>query len=376
MPPADRNGGMAYAPSGWDRDEEVLDTTPGRRGGVVAAVLAFALLAGTALVVLSHSGRSRKERTLPAPLPSSSQLVIFPPTPGPVADEGPPPALMISSTLYMVRDGQLIAHRPGTIAETSVTVGDPAETGGSYLLAPDPSQSRIWVVKSLPARILVYSFDLPSLRAVRQLHIEGQIAGIDELNGELYLSASAGVVGIGVKRDGLLDWTPLRGGHAIVADRARNRLLLLDEDGSAVHIRAESPDLTQPGTSAPLPLVTGTFLIVDGRIWAGGRRDPRRRRHATRSAYAPPDPAQRGRSPVALECGVRGGRRAQLPRPGSDQDSRLWCVDARSGKVLHTWSGVTGPVVVDVRPGAAVNRMYSVPSGSTPVQLPNGICPG
>jgi hypothetical protein len=283
---------------------------------------------------------------------------------------------MISSTLYMVRDGQLIAHRPGTIAETSVTVGDPAETGGSYLLAPDPSRSRIWVVKSLPARILVYSFDLPSLRAVRQLHIEGQIAGIDELNGELYLSASAGVVGIGVKRDGLLDWTPLRGGHAIAADRARNRLLLLDEDGSAVRIRAESPDLTQPGTSAPLPLLTGTFLIVDGRIWAGGsgvhgavvtQLDPRTLRPTRHSAVE-----ARLRSDAVFAA---AGARSFLVR-SSDQDSRLWCVDARSGKVLHTWSGVTGPVVVDVRPGAAVNRMYSVPSGSTPVQLPNGNCPG
>ena len=233
------------------------------------------------------------------------------------------------------------------------------------------------MVKSLPARILIYGYDLPSLRESRRLHIEGQVAGIDQLNGELYLSASSGVVGIaGPRASGLLDWTPLRGGRAIAADRTRNRLLLLDEDGATVRVRAESPDLTRSGISAILPFLTGSFVIVNGRIWAGGsdergavlvRLDPRTLRPIRHS-----DIVGRLGSGVVFAA---AGARSFLIRDVSG-GAGLWCVDADSGVVLHSWPSVAGPVVINVRPGAAVNPIYAVPSGSTPVRLESGSCPG
>jgi hypothetical protein len=375
--PGDRDGGGNYATFDLGPDEEVLDTSPrrpDRRNGFVALGVALLVGAVVAVLVAQHltAGKPRAAPTTPPPT-----LATVPPAPFPVADSGPPPALMIGSTLYMVRDGTLIAHRANTIAETSVTVGDAAETGGSYLLAADPKASRIWVVKSLPARILIYGYDLPSLRESRRLHIEGQVAGIDELNGELYLSASSGVVGIaGPRASGLLDWTPLRGGRAIAADRTRNRLLLLDEDGTAVRVRAESPDLTRSGSSADLPFLTGSFVIVNGRIWAGGggargavlvRLDPRTLRPIRHS-----DIAGRLGSGVVFAA---AGTRSFLIRDVSG-GAGLWCVDADSGKILHSWAAVAGPVVINVQPGAAVNPIYAVPSGSTPVQLDAGNCPG
>jgi hypothetical protein len=375
--PGNRDGGGNYATFDVGREEEVLDTSPrrpDRRNGLVAPGVALLVAAVVAVLVAQHlaAGKPRAVATTQAPT-----LAVAPPAPFPVADSGPPPALMIGSTLYMVRDGSLIAHRTDSIAETSVTVGDAADTGGSYLLAADPKRSRIWVVKSLPARILVYGYDLPGLRESRRLHIEGQVAGIDELNGELYISASSGVVGIaGPRASGLLDWTPLRGGRAIAADGTRNRLLLLDEDGTAVRVRAESPDLTRSGISADLPFLTGSFAVVNGRIWAGGsdargavlvRLDPRTLRPIRHS-----DIVGRLGSGVAFAA---AGTRSFLIRDVSG-GAGLWCIDADSGKILHSWAAVAGPVVINVRPGAARNAIYAVPTGSTPVQLEAGNCPG
>lgn len=375
--PGDRDGGGNYAIFDVGREEEVLDTSPrrpDRRNRSAAPVVALLVGAVVAVLVAQHLAAGKPRA---GPITAAPTLTTAPPVPFPVADSGPPPALMIGSTLYTVRDGSLIAHGTNSIAETSVTVGDATDTGGSYLLAADPRTSRIWVVESLPARILIYGYDLPGLHESRQLHIEGQVAGIDELNGELYISASSGVVGIaGPRSSGLLDWTPLRGGRAIAADGPRNRLLLLDEDGTAVRVRAESPDLTRSGTSADLPLLTGSFAVVNGRIWAGGsdargavlvRLDPRTLRPIRRT-----DIARQLGSGVAFAA---VGTRSFLIRDVSG-GAGLWCVDAVSGRVLHSWPAVAGPVVINVRSGAARNAIYAVRSGSTPVQLEAGNCPG
>jgi hypothetical protein len=371
----DRDGGSTYATDGAERDEEVLETgrpPSSRRTGVTWLAGALVLVAVAALLVAAH----RRPARHPQAAPTTSPVVPVQPLPFPVPDQGAPPALMLGSTLYMVRDGRLIAHRADTIAEMSVTVGDAAETGGSYLLAADLRRSRVWVVKSLPARILIYEFVVPALREVHSWHIEGQMAGLDELNGELYLSATAGVVGISARRTGLLDWTPLRGGRAIVADGLRNRLLLLDQNGASVRIRAESPDLTQPGTSASLPFLTGSFLVVAGHIWAAGRGvrgavlvrlDPRTLRPIRHSAAERP----LGAGAVFVAAGARSFLvRERVGGRG------LWCVDATTGKVLQAWPTVPGPVVIGTQPRPGRNPIYGVPSGSTPVALDAGNCPG
>jgi hypothetical protein len=374
--PADRDGGLEHAGSGADPDGELLDTGPRRSGartGVVSVVALAAIIAAAVLVAAQHRG-GRHGRV--AATASTSAPALVPTLPVPVPDTGEPPALMIGSTLYMVRDGSLIAHRAGTAAETSVTVGEPAETGGSYLLAADPTRSRIWVVKSLPARILIYAFDLAGLSELRRLHIEGKVAGVDVMRGELYLSTSAGVVGIAGPRSGLLDWTPLRGGRAIAADSTRNRLLLLDGDGAFARIRAESPDLTGPGISAELPFRTGTFMIVNGRIWAGGagahgavlvRLDPRTLRPIRHSEVE----RRLGSGAVFAAAGTR----SFLVRD-TDGGGGLLCVDANSGRLLHAWSGVRGPVVISMQAGAATNRIYAPTSGTSLTPLDSGSCPG
>jgi hypothetical protein len=374
MPSAGRDGGRSAAsdPPADPGMGEFLDTglRPwDRRRRVVA--LAIGLVAVTAIAVPAVQHRRAAHRfAAPSPSPSLSLPVV----PAPARQVGAPPALLIGSTLYMVRDGRLVARPSGAGMTSSAGVGDPALTGASYLLAADPSRSRMWVVQSVPARILIYAFDLVTLHEVRRLHIEGEVAGADVLRGGLYISTDVGVVGITGARSGLLDWTPLRGGRAIVADRSRGRLLLLDEDGASARVRAESPDLAGPSSSATLPFVTGGLVIVAGQIWAGGagpdgavlvRLDPRTLRPVAHS-------------PVEEELGsaavfAAAGQHSFLVR-STHGGAEMWCVDAVTGAVRQNWPDVPGPAVISTRAGS--KAIYTIPSGTGLRRLAPGGCPG
>ena len=366
--------------------EEVLDTAPNRRerrpsgpatGVIVAALAALALIA---FVVVRRDDR-------PSPRAIASRLVPTPPTavavlPPPVP-AGATPALLISSTLYVVRGERLLTRAPGRAA-TSVALGEPGDAGGTYLLLADVPGGRVWIVHSLPGRISVFAFDLTGQRELRVIHLEGEVADAAVLDRELYVSTDEGVVGIADRATDLLDWMPQRGGRAIVADPTRHRLLLLDVTAAPAQVNAVSADLTRPGNSAPLPFVVddpigdltrGDLAVAAGRIWAVGvgahrgvltQLDPRTLRPTGRTAL-------RSQLGVAGAMFAAGGERVLLVRSRAS-GGRLWCVNAESGALVHSWTGQSAPVVVATAGNA--DTVFSVPFGTTLRALSGAHCGG
>ncbi len=390
MPPAPHERGMHVVQ--WPADgstEELLDTNPGRREGrgrrtgtglILAAVAAVALIV---LVAVHRHGQRSPTAIVTPPVPAPSRGAVLPP----LVPEGATPALLIGSTLYVVRGEQLLTRPLSTAATTRARLGEPGDAGGTYLLLGDVPGSRVWIVHSLPGRISIFAFDLAGRRELRVIHLEGEVADAAVLDKELYVSTDEGVVGIADRPSDLLDWMPLRGGRAIVADPTRHRLLLLDATGAPAQVNAVSADLTEPGNSAPLPFVVddpvgdltrGDLAVAGGRIWAVGvgagrgvltRLDPRTLR--------PSGPSGLGsRLGTAGAMFAAGGERVLLVRSRNDAGT-LWCVDAGSGAVVRSWSGPPGPVVIGLVHGAGgAETVYTVPFGTTLQPLSGANCRG
>lgn len=397
MPSPDSERGLpAVQWLGDGPGEELLDTRPGarERGGRRAglAVMLAGLVAVAIIVAVAGQHHDHHPRSVAAtarPRPTSS-------APAPLArpsavPEGAAPALLAGSRVYLVRGQRLVTRTLGRAAATSVRLGGPGDVaGGTYRLLADLPGRRVWIVNTVPGLVTIFAVDLSGQHQLRELHFEGEVADATVLDRELYVSTGEGVVGITDRASDLLGWLPQRGSRAVVADPTRHRLLVVDASGVPAHVIAVSADLTRSSRAVPLPFLVddpigdlsrGDLAVAGGRIWAVGirsgrgvlvRLDPRTLQPVAQSRLS-------GRLGRAGALFAASGAGVVVVRTrdadGGGDGAAMWCVDAGSGTVLHSWTGVAGPVVIGPPAGAGPGEsVYAVTSGTALQPLSGSDC--
>ncbi|HZC51888.1 MAG TPA: hypothetical protein VE441_05270 [Mycobacterium sp.] len=235
---------------------------------------------------------------------------------------------------------------------------DPA---GRYTLVADRATHRVWLVRLAPESIQVVAYRSRTHAELARFAVHGAASGAAVLDGCLYLITGAGWQHISISGP-VISMTPtfMRGRVAITADARRHRLLLIVRG----KIEARRPGNAQRVVSTSLPFYPVSLAVAGGHIWAGGwsaagaarlvRLDPRTLRPQLQS----PHPAPLIVASDAHDLLVRSGA-------GS---AALRCLDARTGKLINSWS--------DVRSAAAVaaDGLWRLSMTTWPQQLAGTGC--
>ena len=367
-------------------DDEYLDTELRRRlppwALPLAAVLVLVLVIG---VVLVRRHAASPQAFVPAPLPSAA------PSPSP---SGPPPTgvpnIEISdvyalvgdapdSRLFALSSDRLFALRlNGQQIGAAVAVHLGAAADAEAVLLFDPTHHRLWVVpQSLPGHGdrdpgIVSEFDSRTLRQIGRFVLQVPVFSAAVLDGRLYIASSGKLYRLDAASGRSTPvLTTASQALGLAADPTRHRLVYFGY-GSSDQAGSWSP--AGRTSAVPLPMIGGTIVVSDGAIWAGGashrggvlvRLDPR-------TLEAGPNvltPVKRG-SDVSF---AGAGQRSLYLFSAAQSDTRISCLDARSGRLLAnaTSSGVP------TRPSGIAPTARSTRSASPALAwMPVAIMPG
>lgn len=349
-----------------------------RRGGSSDSGPGGGPLAGPAAAG-SASPTSRAHQWPPIPAVTGSDPVVLVPPSGATGDDEPrdgpggaatrsaPPAPSVPSGSDTIGDavplgsdgGRLAVLRPGRL--TLLASSDlspirsrdvPAEVGdvtlGPWTLVA--VGSTLWAVGAGINQ--AFAFDARTLRPQRQVMVGSPVSGAVALGGHLYVASGSGIEDIA---PGATSATALVGApraDALAADPSRHRLLSLrfDYRGGSARLLAYRPGTGRAGTSAPLPFSAGNLAVTAGAIWAGGSGatggsdgvGPRDVLVRLDPASLRPIPDGTPESVAAAQLVAAGGS-VIWARPSADA-GQLWCVDARSGRLLQRWPDALGVV--------------------------------
>jgi hypothetical protein len=374
--------------TGPPEQEELLDTGPQRRPGLVLA-LALVAVAGLAVALAVHaqSSHTKHPRHVAAPAHRSR-------APTPAATSRPPAAVPIrppitdavdvalsANRLYVVRLGSLTALDVPThsvVANVRVPELAAFDSGPDYRAVLDRSAGRLWLVREagvIPA--LAIEFDASTLARKATVHLLGTVQSATVLDGRVFLATEHGVreLSPGSTRARLVPGT---GGFVgwVAADPLRDRLLVANA-GFPTRLVAISPDGTVQRT-ASLPFGGVELAVTRGVIWAAGfgaagariaRLDP--------STLAPVGDATLATRLFPGAQFVAAGSSVVWVRGGVD-NSDLWCMDGRTGRVSQRFPSVPGPVVSlggPAPPNSRIAYAYVASSGVVS-SLDLGACNG
>jgi hypothetical protein len=273
---------------------------------------------------------------------------------------------VVGDQIFALQAGALLRASitsPGAVtAVAAATSGD----GDDYQLLADAAQSRLWLVRRQTPSVLIAAFDSRSLRPLGEVSRPGRATGAALLDGRLYVATDQGLITLSTPLGGDLRSFASAQPQVIAADPSRHRLVVLTEGTPA---KVTILGVGQPSAAAPFG--KGDLVVVDGQIWAGGYGS-----HGAVLVQLDPSTLRPGRhSPLESRLGpgaelVGAGAHDFLVRSGGGGDA-LWCVDAHSGVVVHSWSQLPGPVAL-----SPYGVFSLADTASSPMRFDSGACVG
>jgi hypothetical protein len=358
--------------------EELLESAPRHRlpRWLIAVVVALVAIAAV-IVTVGRGGGSAQHP--PVAAPSSSEAAATPSTRAeaddhlgaPLAVGGGRPVLDVAvagETSWVLQARQLQSiTRLGVVATARIPAPSLIDTPNEdATLVLDIPAGVLWIVaaKVKPARILEY--DIVRLRLMRAISGVGFVNGEAALDGHLYLTTGGRIVDVAPGRLPVGIGTARGTFGPIVADPARDRLLVSDY-GTRTRVWPVTPNDTTGdavGKPATVNVTKASLAVADGAIWLSGfdtghgvlmRLDPRTLRPTLHSSLDP-----------LLEPGavlVAGGVVVVWVRDGDGRQLR--CVDAATGGQLQSWL-IEGPVA-----SGGASALVATSTGAVPLELAN-----
>lgn len=337
---------------------------------VIAAGVAVIAVAAVVVMVVRNDSATPRQRVLP-PIPSASRSIPQVPIDvalngdiGPALRVGAGPLLDVAiagDTTWVLEPAIIYTvSRTGTTSRTAVPPPRLPLDRASRLVVDVPA-GVLWVVEEGMRAGRAIAYDLATMRLMRELRNVGFVNGVAAMDGHLYLTTDNRILDVGTGR------RPVQLGAVsgtlgpIVADTARDRLLVADY-GRNTHIWAVYPKRGRIAAPVTIRVTKGSLAVADGAVWLAGfntgagvlmRLDPKTLRPVVHSEL------DRVLEPGAVL--VASGVVVVWVRSGSE----LRCVDAATGQPLQRWN-VDGAVA-----SGGANAVIATTGGAFPLRLRN-----